>query len=426
MLQIAVILGLILLNAFFAASEIAIVSLNKSKISLLSENGDKKAKILLKLMSEPSKFLATIQVGITLGGFFASASAATNLSQPLASLLEDLNIPGSDQVAFVTVTILLSYITLVLGELYPKRLALQNAEGIAMFSVQPILLISKIASPFVKILTLSTNLLVRISGINNENLDEKVSKEEIRMMINAGEEHGVINEIEKEMIDGIFEFDNTLAKEIMTPGVNVFMLDISTPPSTILVKFLEEQYSRVPVYEYGIDNIIGVLYMKDLFLESNKGELTQDSIRKMLRPPHFVPETKNIDELFRELQNTKNHMALLIDEYGAFSGLVTIEDLIEEVMGNIFDEYDESKEEIKKIDDKNYLVDGFTSIDNVNKVLHINLPSEIYDTIGGLVLDLIGYIPKASENRIVEYNNVLFKVEVVEKKRISKIKITLT
>jgi putative hemolysin len=410
LMQIILIFVLILMNAFFAASEMAIVSLSKSRISLLSETGDKKAKSLLKLMEEPSRFLATVQVGITLGGFFASASAATSLSQPLSVVLTKLSIPGSEQIAFVLVTILLSYLTLVLGELFPKRVALQNAEGIAKFAVGPILFISKVTAPFVKILTLSTNMLVRISGINSENLDEMVSKEEMRMMINAGEENGVINEIEKDMINGIFEFDNTLAKEIMTPRVSVFMIDIKTSPSTILVKFLEEQYSRVPVYEYGIDNIIGVLYMKDLFLQSNKGELTEDIIRKMLRPPYFVPETKNIDELFRELQRTKNHIALLIDEYGAFNGIVTIEDLIEEVMGNIFDDY---------------LVDGFTDIDEINKVLNINLPSEIFETIGGFLIDLLGYIPKQNEDNSVEYNNINFKVEKVEKKRISQIKISI-
>jgi putative hemolysin len=413
------------MNAFFAASEMAIVSLNKSRISLLSENGDKKAKRLLKLMEEPSRFLATIQVGITLGGFFASASAATSLSKPLATILNKLSIPGSEEVAFALVTIILSYLTLVLGELYPKRVALQNAEAIAMFAVSPIQFVSKIAAPFVKILTLSTNLLVRISGISTENLDERVSKEEMRMMINAGEENGVINEIEKEMINGIFEFDNTLAKEIMTPRVSVFMLDIKTAPSTILVRVLEEQYSRVPVYEYGIDNIIGVLYMKDLFLESNKGELTEETIRRILRPAYFVPETKNIDELFRELQRTKNHIALLIDEYGAFNGIATIEDLIEEVMGNIFDEYDEINDKIVKINENNYLVDGFTDIDEINKVLNIDLPSEIFDTIGGFLIDLLGYIPKQNENSIVEYNNINFKVEKVEKKRISQIRISL-
>ncbi|MEG0775261.1 hemolysin family protein, partial [Clostridium sp.] len=351
--QIFVIFLLILMNAFFAASEIAIVSLNRTKISLLAEDGDKKAQLLLKLMEEPSRFLATIQVGITLGGFFASASAAASLSQPLAFLLSSANIPGSGQIALITVTIILSYFTLVLGELFPKRMALQNAEGIAMFAVNPIIFISKLTAPFVKILTLSTNFLVKVTGIQGEGLDEKISREEIRLMINAGEENGVINEIEKDMLDNIFEFDDTIAREIMTPRVNVFTLDITLPVSELLNRVLEEQYSRVPVFENQVDNIIGILYMKDLFIESCKDSFDEEKIRQLLRPAYFVPETKNIDKLFRELQYTQNHMAILMDEYGAFSGIVTIEDLIEEVMGNIFDEHDENHNSIVKIDENN-------------------------------------------------------------------------
>lgn len=423
--QISLILVLILLNAFFAASEIAIVSVNKSKLTLLANEGNIKAKLLLTLIDEPSKFLATIQVGITLGGFFASASAATSLSKPLSNVLQNLSIPASNEIAIVTVTIILSYVTLVLGELFPKRLALQNAESIAMFSIRPILFISKITSPFIKILTLSTNLLVRIVGIDDTNLDEKVSIEEIRMMINVGEENGVINEIEKEMIDGIFKFDDTLAKEIMTPKINVFAIDIKTPIDEMLSKISEEQYSRIPVYEESIDNIIGVLYMKDLFVKSQKETLTQKSIRELLREPYFVPETKNIDELFNEMQSTNTHMSLLIDEYGAFNGIVTIEDLIEEVMGNIFDEYDENNDSIVQTDPYVYLVDGLTSIDDVNESLHLNLPSDIFDTIGGFVVNLLGYIPDLNENRTLEYENILFKIEKVGEKRIDKIKVLL-
>lgn len=421
--QFLLILILILMNAFFAASEIAVVSANKSRITLLANEGNKKAKALLKLLDEPSRFLATIQVGITLGGFFASASAATNISKPFAEVLKQLGLPASGEIAMVVVTVILSYITLVLGELFPKRLALQNPEAVAMFAVKPIQLVSTFTSPFVKILTFSTNLLVKVSGIHSENLEEKVSKEEIRMMINVGEENGVINEIEKEMIDGIFEFDDTLAREIMTPRVNVFAVDINTSVDEIIDKVLEEQYSRIPVYEEDIDNIIGILYMKDLFTELRKGDINNQCIRKMLRTPYLVPEIKNIDTLFKELQSSKNHMALLIDEYGGFSGIVTIEDLIEEVMGNIFDEHDESNEYIKKIDEDTYLVDGFASIDDINETLHLNLPSEIFDTFGGFIIDLLGYIPKDNERATLEYENMIFQIEKVDQKRISKVKI---
>jgi putative hemolysin len=424
-LQFLLILILILMNAFFAASEIAVVSVNKSKLSIMAGEGNKKAIMLLKLLEEPSKFLATIQVGITLGGFFASASAATSISKPFAELLQRLRIPASGNVALISITIILSYLTLVLGELFPKRLALQNAEGVAMYAVKPILFISTLTSPFVKTLTISTNFLVKLFGINSSDINERVSKEELRMMINVGEENGVINKIESEMINGIFEFDDTLAREIMTPKVNVFALDIKTPIDEIIDRVLVEQYSRIPVYEGDIDNIIGILYMKDLFTAMRKGPINEACIRALLRPHYMVPEIKNIDTLFKELQCTKNHMALLIDEYGGFSGIVTIEDLIEEVMGNIFDEHDENEELIKKIDSNTYLVDGLVDIDEINEALNIHIPTDIYETIGGFVMYVLGSIPDEKEENTAYYDNVIFKVEVIEDKRIAKVRIIL-
>lgn len=426
MAELLLIIILILINAFFAASEMAIVSLNRTKITHLANEENKKAKTLLKLMEEPSKFLATIQVGITMAGFLASASAATSMSKPLAKFLLKLNIPGSDQIALFLVTIILAYITLVLGELVPKRIALQNSERIAMASINIIIFISKITLPFVKILTASTNLIMRILGNKDESIEEKVSKEEIMMMIDVGEETGILNQTEKEMIDGIFDFDDTLAKEVMTPRTDVFAVDIDTPIEELINKVMDEQFSRIPVYEGDIDNIIGILYLKDLFIYSRKGEITKETLIKILRTPYFVPETKNIDELFRELQSNKNHMAILIDEYGGFSGIVTIEDLIEEIVGNIFDEYDDIViEDITKVDTNTYIVNGATSIDDINETLHINLPSDNYDTIGGFVIDILGSIPKEDEHLVVEYENLTFKIEKVEEKRIEKLKICI-
>lgn len=423
--QLILIFILIMVNAFFAASEMAIVSVNKTKIDLLNDEGNKKAKILLNLMDEPSKFLATIQVGITLSGYLASASAATTISQPLADVLKRYRVAGGEQIALILVTILLSYFTLVLGELVPKRVALTNPEGIAMFAVSPILFLSKITAPFVKILTFSTTLIVKAFGIHDERLDEKVSREEIRKMINAGEENGVINEIEKEMIDGIFDFDDTIAREIMTPRVNVYAIDINDINDGLINDILQWRFSRIPVYDEEIDNIIGVLYAKDLCMNMNCKKLDKDSIREILRPGYFVPETKNIDELFRELQRTQNHMALLIDEYGAFTGIVTIEDLIEEVMGNIFDEYDEQEEEIVKIDENTYEINGLVTIDEVNEALNVELPSDEFDTIGGFIIGILGYIPRAPEEKIIEYGNLSFKIEEIKEKRINKVKVII-
>ncbi|WML34125.1 hemolysin family protein [Clostridium sp. OS1-26] len=423
LLELLFILVLVLINAFFSASEMAIVSLNKNKVNHLAEEGNVKAKYLLKLLNEPSKFLATIQVGITLAGFLASAAAATKISKHLSNVLNKFSIPGSDEISVVVITVLLSYVTLVFGELFPKRIALQKSEQIAMFSIKPILFISKISSPFVKMLTASTNILVKIFGMNLDNLEEKVSEEEIRSMIKVGEENGVINEIEKDMIDSIFKFDDTLAKEIMTPRINVFALELDTPIDELLNQISEEQYSRIPIYEDDIDNIIGVLYMKDLFIQLKNKDIENINIKTLLRPPHFVPETKNIDALFRELQSTNNHMAILIDEYGGFSGILTIEDLIEEIMGNIFDEYDENTDYIKKIDSNTYLVNGLIPIDEVNESLNINLPSDDIDTIGGFVVTLLGTIPKDDDDSTVEYDNLKFKIEKVNEKRIEELKV---
>lgn len=423
LLELLLIFVLILINAFFAASEMAIISSNKTKLTILAEDGNEKAKLILKILNEPSRFLSTIQIGITLAGFFASASAATSVSNYLSAFLRQFNIPGNQQISVISITILISYITLVLGELFPKRVALQKSEELSMLVIKPIIFISKVTKPFVKLLTLSTNVLVKVFGLSLHNLEEKISEEEIRSMIEVGEENGVINEIEKNMIDGIFEFDDTLAKEIMTPRTSVFALDITTPLEELIDQVLEEQYSRIPVYEDDIDNVIGVLYMKDLFVHIRNNDSID--IKSILRPAYFVPETKNIDALFKELQLTNNHMAILIDEYGGFSGIATIEDLIEEVMGNIFDEYDEEDDGIKKIDSNTYIVDGLTSIDDINELLDLELPSDDFDTIGGFVITLLGSIPKENENNVIEYENITFKIEKLTEKRIEKLKICL-
>lgn len=425
-LQLLLIFLLTLINAFFASAEMAIVSLNKNKLRMLSDEGNKKAILLEKLLEEPSKFLATIQVGITLAGFFASASAATGISGDFAKVLQEIGVPYSNQIALVVITIMLSYITLVFGELYPKRIALQNAESIAMFAVTPLVFVSKVTKPFIKLLSGSTNLLVKITGFQTDNLEEKVSKEEIRSLIEVGQEHGVINETEKEMIESIFEFDNKRAEEIMTPRTEVFLIDITSPSSKILKELLEEQYSRIPVYEDDSDNIIGILYLKDFFLEASIHGFDSVDIRKILRTPYFVPETKNIDDLFKELQKSNNHMAILIDEYGGFSGIVTIEDLIEEVMGNIFDEYDEVEPEIMKIDNNTYIVNGLLSIDEFNDYLDTDIESEHSETIGGFVVDLLGSIPNDGEDEVVEYENLIFKIEDVKEKRIEKVRVCIS
>lgn len=421
--QFILILVLTLLNAFFASAEMAIVSVNRNRIKMLADDGNKKASLLVDLLEEPNKFLSTIQVGITLAGFFSSASAATGISEVIGASLSQLGIPYAQSISLVVITIILSYFTLVFGELVPKRIALQKSEQMAMLSVRPIVFVFKFAKPFVKLLSLSTNVLLRVIGMSDTDLEEKVSREEIKSLVDAGEEYGVINQIEKEMINSIFDFDDKLAKEVMTPRTEVYMINSKLPLS--IEELLEENYSRIPVYEGDMDNIIGILYLKDFLHEAYQVGFENVDIKKLLHRPYFVPECKNIDQLFKELQKSKRHLAVLIDEYGGFSGIVTIEDLIEEVMGDINDEYDDDDPVIRKIDNDTYIVNGLISIKELNDKLQLNLDEETedYDTLGGFLINQIDYIPSETEECMVEYENLVFKIECVKDKRIEMVKI---
>ncbi|MGL5085781.1 MAG: hemolysin family protein [Clostridium sp.] len=420
-----IILVLVLVNAFFASAEMAIVSINKTKINLLAEDGNEKARLIQNLIKEPSSFLATIQVGITFAGFFASAAAATSISGGLAESLKLLNVPYSESVALFLVTLFIAYLTLVLGELLPKRIALQHAEKVAMFSVKPIILISKFTKPFVWVLSLSTNLLLRLLGMKTLGLEEKVSREEIRSLIEIGEEHGAINESERNMIDGIIEFDDKIAKEIMTPRTEIFFLEVSDSIQDNINNILEEGFSRIPIYNNDIDNIVGVLNIKDVFAQIILKGIENIKISEIMRQPYFVPETKNIDKLFRDIQGSKNYLAILVDEYGGFSGIVTIEDLIEEVMGNITDEYDDEEATIQKIDENNFIISGLLTIDDINDEFNLELNSDSADTIAGLFIEHLGTVPKKDENNEVDLGNIKLKVITLDDRRIEKLKLSI-
>lgn len=280
--------------------------------------------------------------------------------------------------------------------------------------------------PFVKLLSGSTNLIMKLFNLSTENVENKISEEEIRSIIELGQENGIFNQSELQMIERIFEFDDKVAKEVMTPRTEVFGIDIDNVFSRSVKDIMEEKYSRIPVYKDDTDNIIGILYIKDLFVEIMKISIDNIDIKPLLRTPYFVPENKNIGVLFKELQSTKNHMAILIDEYGGFSGIVTIEDLIEEVMGNIFDEYDDNEQYVSKLDENTYLVSGLLSIYEVNEFLDLELKSDNSDTIGGFVMELLGSIPKEGEENTVEYENIIFKVEKIDEKRIEVLKIYIS
>ena len=417
---------LIGVNAFFAASEIALISLNDNKIKLMAEEGNKKAKQLIKLLGEPSKFLATIQIGITLAGFLASAFAAESFADPLVNLLKGYNVPISEsflRVAIVIViTIILSYFTLVLGELVPKRIAMKKSEGIAFLVVTPIGALLKVTSPFVKLLTVSTNFFVALFGIDPNSTDDDVTEEEIRMMIDVGEEKGAIDEREKIMINNIFEFDDKTAEDIMTHRMELVGIPANINLKKLLQVIKKEQYSRIPVYEENIDNVIGILHVKDLLqLIAVEDAQKNFNLERFIRKPVFVPIKKKIHELFFDLQDTKTHIAIVIDEYGGTAGIVTIEDLLEEIVGNIFDEYDkEEDKEIKQIDESTFEISGMIGLDELEEPLDIELPVEDYETLNGFLIGLFGDIPPKDQISEVKFKHLLIQVVEVTDTRVEK------
>lgn len=426
--EILVLVLLVILNAFFAASEIALISLNDNKIRVMAEDGDKKAQLILTLLKEPSKFLATIQIGITLAGFMASAFASQSFADPIVAYLVAAGVQIPEAMlktgVMVIITIILSYFTLVLGELVPKRVAMQKDEPIARFVASPLHALSKVTSPFVRLLTASTNFCIRLFGIDPDAEEEKVTEEEIRMMVDVGEEKGTIHETEKVMINNIFEFNNKTVSDIMTHRTEIAALAVDSSLDEVIRFVNTEKYSRIPVFEENIDNIIGVMHSKYLiqYLSENSSK-ENFNLKDIVRKPYFVPASKRTDELFKELQKNKTHLAIIIDEYGGTAGLVTLEDLIEEIVGNIFDEDDEIEKDIEKIDDDTFLIKGSISLDEVQEILGIDLPIDDYDTLSGFVIGQLGRIPEMGDRSTVEFNELLFKVEEVQEKRASKIKV---
>ena len=292
-----------------------------------------------------------------------------------------------------------------------------------MFCVKPIRIVSVIASPFIRLLTFSTNILTKPFGIKEGNTEEILSREELISLVNEGQMHGVINRKEKEMIHSIMEFDEKTANKVMTPRINVFAIDINEPKEEYLEELLKAKYTRIPVYEDEIDNIIGILFIKDFLKEAVKHGVEKVDIRSIIRKPYLVPENKVVHDLFRELQQSKKQIAVLIDEYGGFSGIVTMEDLVEEVMGDIEDEYDPVNVKIKKLDDNTYLIDGLVTIDELNNRLDLDLHSENYDTVSGFLIDHMGRIPQENDDRTIEVDHLVFKLESIKHKRIDKVKL---
>ena len=419
------------LNAFFASAEIALLSLNESKVRQQAEKGDKKAIILKNLLSDPNKFLSTIQIGITLAGFLASAFASDMFAEKLVEFLNRMGLrtPRTllNNIAVVVITLVLSYFTLVLGELVPKRLAMKKSDLIARIAVGPINALSIVTSPFVGFLSLSTNFVVRLLGIDPNEEEDPITEEEILLMLDEGEEKGTIDESEREMISNIFAFDNKVVTDIMTHRTDVVAIPVDASLNEIVSLVNEEKYTRFPVYEESIDNIIGILHSKELIKYINMGqeEKSNFELSKLIRDPYYVPSSKKTDELFEEMQKNKVHMAVVIDEYGGTAGIVTIEDLMEEIVGNIFDEYDvdEDENDIEKLDDATYIINGTIDLDTVEEFFDIKLPVDEYDTLSGFVIGQLGRIPEEHDKPEVEFNGLVFKVEEIEEKRISKVKV---
>lgn len=426
--QLLLIAFLTFVNAFFSASEMAIISINKTKIRFLVESGNKRATRLQELLENPTNFLSTIQVGITLAGFLSSAAAATGMAMRFSFALEKMNIPYAYNIAIILITIILSFVTLVFGELIPKRIALLYSEKIALAVVGPIRIISYMTKPFILILSFTTHIIIRMLGIKDNDLAEQISKEEIQSLIKIGQEQGTINDIEKVMLDSIISFDVKTAKEVMTPRRDVFAININDKAEHYLKEMANYMYSRIPIYEGNIDNIIGILYLKDFFAEAYRiGDVYGVEIRKIMRTPFFVPEMKKVDILFKELQGAKRHLAILIDEYGGVSGVVTIEDLIEEVMGEIEDEFDDEIPDIIRLDDCSFLIKGMTNLADVNEALgtHISIESDIYDTIGGYLISHLGHIPQNFSTQPIFIDPYLFYVLQVNENRIEEVKLIL-
>ena len=422
MSQVIVLAILILINAFFAATEIAFISLNDAKIEKQAKEGNKKAKQIKKMLREPSKFLATIQIGITLAGFLSSAFAADAFADDLATALENLMSLGLAvwrNISIILITIILSYFSLIFGELVPKRLAMRNSEKIAFGTIGIIRAISIITAPFVKLLTASTNGISKLFGITGAD-EETVTEEEIRMMVDVGEEKGSIKEEEKELINNVFELNDKVVSEIMIHRKDIYAIDINSDIDNILKELDEYKYSRIPVYEENIDNIVGMLFIKDLLANVNKKDKVK--ISKIIREPYFVSENKQIDELFRDLQKNKHQLAIVLDEYGGTAGLVTMEDIIEELVGNIFDEYDDEEKEFEKIDDNTFLISGSVSIHDLRKILGVEIPEGEYDTLSGYLIELLGRIPSDDEKPVIETKRVTYKIEDYEEKRILWVK----
>lgn len=425
-LQFILLLILTLLNAFFSASEMALVSLNRSRVEQKAEEGEKKFVRLVKVLENPNDFLSTIQVGITLINLLAGANFADSLGEVIASWFGNSRL--ADTIGGVISLIFLTYISIVLGELYPKRIAMNLKENLAVISAPVILVLSKLVSPFVWLLSASTNLLSRITPMSFDDADEQMTRDEIEYILTNSEASLDADEIG--MLQGIFSLDEMMAREVMVPRTDAFMVDINDDIKEIVQAILKENYSRIPVYNGDKDKVIGLIHTKKILNDAFTNGFDNINIRRIMQEPLFVPETIFVDDLLTQLRATQNQMAILLDEYGGMAGIATLEDLLEEIVGEIDDETDLAAESVREIAENTYIVQGTMTLNEFNDYFETNLESDDVDTIAGFYLTGVGSIPsqEVKEKHVVDSNDKRLTLinDKVKDGRITKLKLLIS
>ena len=412
---------LLLINAFFAMTEMAAVNINDNKLKKMADDGNKKAVTLFTLLKNPSNFLSTIQVGVTLANLLGSAFAADNFAQRLSDWLLSVGVTAFSQttlntICLILITFILSYFTIVFGELVPKRIAQRYSESIALRVAHSIRIVSFVMRPFVWLLSVSTNAVLRVFGIDPHAEEEKVTEEEIRLMVDVGGEKGTIGANEREMIDNIFEFNDQTAEELMTHRTDMVAFRLDDSDDDICRTIEESGYSRYPVYEESVDSIKGILHVRDFLM--NRLREQPKPLAELIRTAYFVPLSITANLLFAEMQREKTHMAIVVDEYGGTNGLITMEDLIEEILGNIYDEYDSTENLIQELENGCYRIDGSTSLDDVAELFHVNLPEDEFDTLGGMIFGVLNAIPDDGTQPALQAHGLDIQVESIEDHRI--------
>lgn len=426
--QFLSIILLILLNAFFAGSEMAFISVNVNKLKL---NEDKRSLKIIELVSDSTNLLSSIQVGVTLSGFMASAVASEAFSSYLVNLLLDLGLKFNMEilkaVVMFMITLMLSYLTILFGELVPKKIAMSHPEKFASMAIYPISFFSKVFNPIVMFLTFSTKLVLKLFNINADDLDDIATEEEIKLMVSVSSEGGHIDENEREMIDNIFAFDDLEVEDIMTHRTEIIAIDEKWSFEEIMNFVAGERYTRYPVYKDSLDNIIGTIHLRDLLAYLNK--TNEFVLTDILRKAYYVPTSKMSDELFSEFKVNKTHLAVVIDEYGGTAGIITMEDLIEEILGEIADEYDDDETDgILRISDDMWIVDGDSELVDLYDELKVEFPLDKFDTVSGFVVGELGRLPQSEDvNSLlsaIEFEGYRFIITKIDDKVVAKVKIT--